>query len=107
MTLALLIALVAINIAYIWARDRDARRLHEATAGHVRTLHEMNAAHMTERAALLQRIQAPDVAVVQYQQDMATPDESYPLSDEETARIQEQQLALERLERMEREGVLS
>jgi hypothetical protein len=107
LTFALLAALVAVNIAYIWARDRDARRLHEATASHARSLHEMSAAHMTERGGLLQRIQAPELAVVQYQQDMATPDESYPLSDEETARIQEQQLALERLERLEREGVLS
>jgi hypothetical protein len=93
---ALLVALVAVNIAYIWARDRDAERALTQSRE-----------DREERESLLQRIQAPDVAVVQYQQDTATPDESYPLSDEETARIQEQQLALERLERLEREGVLS
>jgi hypothetical protein len=66
-----------------------------------------HAAHREEVQGLLQRIQAPELAVIQYQQDTASSDESYPLTDEETARIQEEQLALERIERMEREGVLS
>lgn len=96
MTLALLIALVAVNLAYLAKADRDAKRaLVQADADR------------REREMLLQRIQAPELAVIQHQQDTAAPDESYPLTDEESARIQEQQLALERIERLEREGVLS
>lgn len=98
MLFALLAALVAVNIAYLVLLDRNANR---------RTL-EL-AAERDERAVLLQRIQAPDAAVVEHAQQRAHPDENpYPLTDEESAEAQEERARFIReIERMENEGILS
>jgi hypothetical protein len=119
--IALLVAVVALCVLGHVFHDQAHRRLERNSARFLDALiasadrNQANTeavmaqltAHREEVQGLLQRIQAPELAVIQHQQDTAGPDESYPLTDEETARIQEQQLALERIERMERDGVLS
>lgn len=63
-------------------------------------------AHRAELQTLLQRIQAPDVAVVQHQQADATDDKSYPLNEQEQAEAQDAlRVAVAQIEAMEREGV--
>jgi hypothetical protein len=81
---SLLAALVAVNIAYLVFLDRkDARE-------------------RAERQTLLQRIQAPEAAVVEHQVRHAEPDEPYPLTDEEAA--EEMRQTVERLEKIEAEA---
>lgn len=78
-------------------RARDARERDTAAVRHAQQVSE-----------LLQRIQAPQVAVMQHQVEQAGVDETYPLTDEESAEARlERELAIERIERAEREGILS
>lgn len=96
-------------------RARDARERDAVTCRHAQQVEQLvsqitaaQQARADEIAALLQRIQAPEIAVIQHQQDTATPDQSWPLSDEESAREAEARaLAIEHIERMEREGVMA
>lgn len=68
MTLALLVGLVMVNVAYLVLLDRKDRR------------------DRVERVNTLQRIQAPEAAVVQHQIENYGPAEAvYPLSDRESA----------------------
>lgn len=135
-TFALTAALVVVALAAFYVVDRQAKRSaaeHEAYraeaaarankqsfahAEHVATIERLEAAHRVEllrvfaehRAevqSLCQRIQAPEFAVVQHQQEHAGPDETQPLTDEEVAELQDRELALERIERMQREGMLT
>lgn len=89
MTYALTAALVASWFACLWALDRrDKRAALEREADRA------------ERQTLLQRIQAPEAAVMQHASEHAGTDETLPdedLLDEETRE------GLERLESMERE----
>lgn len=136
MTVALTIALAAVSLAAFLALDRHAKRAHAeheayraeaaarankqsfAHAEHVATIERLEAAHRTELLrvfaehrsevqALCQRIQAPEFAVIQHQQEHAGLDETQPLTDEEVAELQDRELALERIERMQREGMLT
>lgn len=68
MILALLVGLVLVNVGYLVLLDRRDKR------------------DSIERANLLQRIQAPEAAVVQHQIENYGPAEAvYPLSDRESA----------------------
>lgn len=93
-------------------RARDARERDTAAARHaqqvehlVTQIREAYDARTDEIGMLLQRIQAPQMAVMQHQVEQAGPDENYPLSDEEAAKETERQRAIEVIERMENEGL--
>lgn len=92
MTYALIAALVLVVIALCVLADRkDARACTEREQDR------------QERQVLLQRIQAPEVAVAQYAtSEQPSVEDSMPLTDEELQAEQERIEALERLERMER-----
>jgi hypothetical protein len=64
--------------------------------------------HRKQIAGLCQRIQAPEVAVIQHQAETAGPGEAiYPLTDEQSAEQQNAlQAAIAEIERIEAEGVL-
>lgn len=89
---ALLAALVAVNIAYLLLLDRrDTRDRTERDADRA------------ERQTLLQRIQAPQVAVVDHSQGLMTDDPtSLPFSDEELAERQAREAAVAFIEQFER-----
>lgn len=90
-----LVALVAVVIAQMWFRDRENRRMIDA-------MQTAAAAQHKEVQMLLQRIQAPEAAVIQHQVEANAPGEvHYPLSDEESAREQATAF-LTRVEDMER-----
>lgn len=79
-------------------RDERARDAAERDTAAVR--------HAQQVEMLLQRIQAPQIAVMQHQVEQAGPDETWPMNDEESVEArQERELALERLEQLEREGI--
>jgi hypothetical protein len=136
MLYALLICLVFVNVAYLIARDRDAKRnmaqaetdrleraavldAHRADVTALREQAEREAVahreelvrvftdHRAEVQALCQRLQAPELAVIAHQQEASTPDEEMPLTDDQVAELQDRELALERIERMQREGMLT
>lgn len=84
MTTALLAALVAVNIAYLVLLDRRDTR------------------DRSERAVLLQRIQAPEAAVYEHAAPMLPPDpEGLPMTDEQLAEQEERARVLSFLERHE------
>lgn len=94
MTIGLLIALVLIVLALVVLADRKDARVH--------TEREQD---RQERQTLLQRIQAPQVAVVDHSQQQFSQDvTSFPLSDEEIAAQQERDAALAFIERFESPG---
>lgn len=96
MNLALTVALVAVNIAYIVFLHFSGQRAVSERA-----------AEREERQMLLQRIQAPEVAVVQHQQTTLPDENPYPLSDEESAEAQnERQRMIAELERLENAGLV-
>lgn len=87
MLYALLVALVAINAGYLIYLDRRDRR------------------ERAERAELLQRIQAPHVAVAEHHADaapMADPaEEPFPMSDEAIAAREDRDKLISWMERVE------
>lgn len=92
MAYALVGALVLVVIALVALQDRKDARCHTERE-----------AERAERQILLQRIQAPEVAVAQYATgDRPTLEDSMPLSDEELQEERERMEALDRLERIER-----
>lgn len=136
MTVALLAALVVVVLAAFVSLDFRASRaavehdayradaarwadaLVHAHAEHTKALERVQDAHRTEllrvfadhRAevqALCQRLQAPELAVIAHEQEKAGPDETMPLTDDEIAELQDRELAMERIERMQREGMLT
>jgi hypothetical protein len=91
LTIAFLAALVAVNIAYLIFLDRnDARAKLERDADR------------EERQTLLQRIQAPHVAVVDHsQQQHEHTDNGLPMSDEQLAEQEERQRVFSFIETFE------
>lgn len=95
-------------------RTREARERAMTEARHaaqlehlVSQIREAQASRADEIQSLLQRIQAPEVAVIQHQQESAGPDNVYPLTEEESAEAhQALNAALAEIERTEREGVM-
>lgn len=87
MLYALLVALVAINAGYLIHLDRRDKR------------------ERAERAELLQRIQAPHVAVAEHHAETAptaVPDEApFPMSDEQIAAQQDKDKLISWMERVE------
>lgn len=72
------------------------------------TLERDREAHRAEVQTLLQRIQAPEIAVVEHQQATAVDENPYPLTDEESAEAQDERArVIAEIERMENEGVLT
>lgn len=100
MTIALIALLAVALIGFLVVLDRKDQRSHAhalerdaahrlEVAGLVERLTAQAGAHREEVGTLLQRIQAPDVAVVQHQQAVAGPPQAvWPLTDEESARQQ-------------------
>jgi hypothetical protein len=64
-------------------------------------------AYREDVAQLCQRIQAPELAVVEHQQGRVREPDSHPLTDEQIAEQQEAAELIARMERVENEGVLS
>lgn len=106
-----MVALAAVGVlmvAFLVLQDRQARRLHELVNAHrleVLGLVERSAA---ERSSLLQRIQAPEVAVAEHAGEVhaGTPP-AVPTTDDDAfweARGDVGE-ALERIAEMEREGL--
>lgn len=84
MLIVLLIALVAVNVAYLVLLDRRDTR------------------DVAERAVLLQRIQAPEAAVYEHAtRDLPADPEPFPMSDEQLAEQEERARVLEFIERHE------
>lgn len=84
MIIALLTALVAVNVAYLVLLDRRDTR------------------DRSERATLLQRIQAPEAAVYEHAAPMLPPDpEGIPMNDEQLAEMEERARVLSFIERHE------
>jgi hypothetical protein len=71
-------------------------------AGFLALLDRKDRRHAAEIQVLLQRIQAPEVAVAQHASVTSEPDETLPLSDDEMD--DEVREAVERMEAMEREA---
>ena len=91
MTIALLAALVAVNIAYLVLMDRN----------DVRAQTERDA-NREERQTLLQRIQAPEAAVYEHAtRDLPDDSSPYPLTDEELAEQEERARVLQFIEQHE------
>lgn len=96
-------------------KDRDALERDER-ARDARERDTIQVRHAQQIADLLQRIQAPELAVIKHQMEGLEPGDTLPLSDRESAEahqarmtdeeIAEQQLAIERMERLERDGML-
>lgn len=95
MLYALLVALITVILAFVVLLDRkDARAQTERDA------------ERAERQTLLQRIQAPEVAVAQHvTAERPSVEDSMPLTDEEIQEERERLDAIERLETLEREAV--
>lgn len=68
-------------------------------------LERQETAHREEVQTLCQRIQAPQEAVIQHIQASAGVDESYPLTDAESAEAQERQRVIDEIERRENESL--
>ena len=84
------------------------RRGQGIEAAHRTELIAVFAAHRDEVQILLQRIQAPEYAVVEHQQAKADDESPYPLTDEESAEAQDERARMiATLERMENEGILA
>lgn len=93
MLYALIVALVAINIAYLIVGDRKDKRVHDDRER-----------ERAERADLLQRIQAPQAAVIAHHQatvPAAADGDGMPMSDEEIAEMQQRAEAISRIEAVE------
>lgn len=69
----------------------------------------LHIAHREDVARLCQRIQAPELAVIEHQSQGPKEPDSMPLTDEQLARQQEEAEFIARVERMENEqiGILS
>jgi hypothetical protein len=122
MTAALIAALALTVIGFLILADRQATRdqteraqcMHDAFHAvtdahnqHRQDMLDMAGAHRREVQTLLQRIQAPEHAVVEHAQAHIQDEQPYPLSDEQSVEAQrERELALERMEQFEREGIL-
>jgi hypothetical protein len=63
-------------------------------------------AHREDVAGLCQRIQAPELAVVEHQQGRVKEPDSYPLTDEQIAEQQQTAALIARMEQIENEGIL-
>lgn len=86
MTLSLLAALVAVNVAYLLLLDRKDKRDRD------------------ERQVLLQRIQAPEAAVYEHAtRNSDEPEDGMPMTDQMVADDEARQ-ALERLQQMEQQA---
>jgi hypothetical protein len=97
-------------------QNRHAAQLEALVARHLEQVDQLvaqiRAAHdarSEEIQTLLQRIQAPEIAIMQHQVETAGPGEAIlPLSDEQAAeREQELRVAIEQIERIENQGVWS
>lgn len=80
--LVLTAALIAETFAFVWYLDRSSKRTD------------------AERQTLLQRIQAPEVAVMQHATETAGPDETAPVDEFELD--PEEKEAIELMEQLER-----
>lgn len=128
MTPLLIAALIAVNVAYLLLLDRrdkrhttsldalnglierEARAYREAqqqqTIAFLSVIERERDAKRDELQMLCQRIQAPEIAVIQHQQQGVPDENPYPLTEEESVEAQEEKMRLiAEIERMERDGV--
>lgn len=93
MLIALIVALVAINFGYLIAGDRKDKRVHDDRER-----------EYSERADLLQRIQAPQAAVIAHHAAAVPPapdGDGMPMTDEEIAERQAHADAISLIESVE------
>lgn len=67
----------------------------------------LHIAHREDVAQLCQRIQAPDLAVLEHQQQNVPDQPSMPLTDEQIAEQQELASVIAQMERIENEGLVT
>lgn len=117
MIFALCAALVIVFLAALYSQDRAHKRATEAHEAVIAS-YRVEIAHLAERVSqerkehraeiqmLCQRIQAPEVAVMQHQIETAgPPEQTYPLNDTEAAKRQEQEVLARIAEMENREAV--
>ena len=92
MTLALIIVALAF-VASLVLLALTQRQHHQTVGRLVEAAGQDRVAHRAEVQELLQRIQAPEVAVVQYATGEVPVENRYPLDDEEQAQAQDVGLA--------------
>jgi signal transduction histidine kinase len=95
------------------SRQSHAEELKEARTelallhvAHAQQMHKLFEAHREDVANLCQRIQAPEAAVIEHQQHNVPDLPSMPLTDEQIAEQQELASVIERMERIENEGLV-
>jgi hypothetical protein len=108
---AILIAQPVAFAAILWlvlhAQNRALTQSGEVSRLLVQSLEHERDAHRQEVQTLLQRIQAPEVAVLQHAQEGTTPEAIWPLSDDESAEAQDDvRTALDRIATLEAEGIV-
>jgi hypothetical protein len=114
-TLGLLAFTGLMYAVFVVVREREAiRHAEELKAerteisllhvAHREQLDRLLSAHREDVQALCQRIQAPEIAVLEHQQANATEPDSMPLTDEQLAAQQEQAAFIQRLEQFENEN---
>ena len=101
MTLGLLAFTI---LAFCVLLDRRDKRTHEERLERGKRADDERTAHRLEVVALLQRIQAPELAVLEHQQANAQEPDSFPLTDEQLAERQEAAAFIQRLEQFENQN---
>lgn len=92
---------------FLLLSDRKDKRATEHTQALIDRMREQDTVHRTEVQSLLQRIQAPEIAVMQHQMQNLPDENPYPLTDEESAEAQnERQRMIAELERIETAGLV-
>jgi hypothetical protein len=93
-------------LAFCLLLNEQDKRAHEDRVLRDKRNDEERAAHRLEVLGLLQRIQAPELAVIAHQEAGLSPEGSPPLSDAEMAQQQEATELIRDMERIENEALL-
>ncbi len=102
------IGLLALTIlAFCVLLDRQDKRAHADRVLRDQRNDDERTAHRLEVLGLLQRIQAPELAVVEHQQANVQEAGSMPLTDAQIAEQQEMAAALQRIEAFENGGLVA
>jgi hypothetical protein len=115
LTLSLATALIVIGFLVLLERQNKRHALAlSAERTEVSLLHvahreelvRLFQAHREDVQVLCQRIQAPELAVVEHQQGRVMEPDSHPLTDQQIAEQQEAAALIAQMERIENEGIL-
>jgi hypothetical protein len=94
-------------LAFAVLLNQQDKRAHEDRVLRDARNDEERAAHRLEVLGLLQRIQAPELAVIAHQEQGLSTEGSPPLSDAQMAEQQEAAELIAHMERIENEGLLA